>query len=128
MAVIDTSVWVEWVAGTALGREFTRAFENPAALVVPTLVQLELYKWSLREVGAEEAEIIVAATRACRIVTLTEPIALLAAELSRSHRLATADAIVYATARSLETTLVTIDRHFQNLPGVEYTPKGLADR
>lgn len=47
----------------------------------------------------------------------------MAAELPREHKLATADAIVYATARHAGADLLTCDAHFQNLPGVAFFPK-----
>jgi len=36
-----------------------------------------------------------------------------------------ADALIYATARRYEVTLVTIDDHFAGLTGVTYFPKRL---
>lgn len=50
-------------------------------------------------------------------------IALLAAELHRQHKLATADAIVYATAQQQDANLLTCDAHFEKLPGVTYFAK-----
>jgi predicted nucleic acid-binding protein len=123
MVVADTCVWVEWVTGTALGKRFTRVFADADNLIVPTLVLHELYKWCLRELTEEQAETVVAGTRLGRAIPLTEPIALHAAQLARTHRLATADAIVYATADLSNARLITVDRHFKGLSGVEYTPK-----
>jgi predicted nucleic acid-binding protein len=48
---------------------------------------------------------------------------LLAAQLHRQHRLATADAIVYATALSRNVSLLTCDAHFADLPHVQYFSK-----
>jgi len=45
-------------------------------------------------------------------------VALLAADLHRQYKLATADAVVYATAREFNAELLTCDTHFKNLPGV----------
>lgn len=39
------------------------------------------------------------------------------------YKLATADAIIYATALTYEADLLTCDRHFENLPGACYLPK-----
>ncbi|MFT3975091.1 MAG: PIN domain-containing protein [Amaricoccus sp.] len=39
------------------------------------------------------------------------------------HRLATADAIIFATARARNATLVTCDAHFDGLPGVTLIEK-----
>jgi predicted nucleic acid-binding protein len=123
MVVADTCIWVEWIAGTALGKRFAPVFADADNLIVPTLVQHELYKWCLRELSEEQAESVIAGTRLGRVIPLTEPIALHAAQLARAHRLATADAIVYATADLSNARLITIDRHFKGLSGVEYTTK-----
>jgi predicted nucleic acid-binding protein len=123
MVVADTCVWVEWITGTALGRRFAPVFADADNLIVPTLVQHELYKWCLREMSEEQAESVVAGTRQGRVIPLTEPIALHAARLARNHRVATADAIVYATADLCNAQLITIDRHFKGLSGVGHTPK-----
>lgn len=50
-------------------------------------------------------------------------IALLAADLHRQYKLATADAIVYATAQEHGADLLTCDAHFEKLPGVVYFKK-----
>ena len=123
MVVADTCVWVEWIVGSALGKRFAPVFAAAPDLLVPTLIQHELYKWCLRELSEEQAEAVVAGTRLGRVIPLDESIALHAAALARAHRLATADAIVYATANLYDARLVTIDRHFKGLAGVDYTPK-----
>ena len=61
--------------------------------------------------------------RICTIVTLTEKVALLAAELGRDHRLAALDAMVYATAIEHNATLVSCDAHFEGLTHVRYERK-----
>ncbi|MGD9921198.1 MAG: PIN domain-containing protein, partial [Pseudorhodoplanes sp.] len=45
------------------------------------------------------------------------------AELSSKHKLATADAVIYATALAYDAELLTCDRHFENLPGVRLVSK-----
>jgi predicted nucleic acid-binding protein len=59
----------------------------------------------------------------CVVVPLDTHIALLAAELHRQHKLATADAIVYATAQAGGAELLTCGSHFAELPGVVYLKK-----
>ncbi len=53
--------------------------------------------------------------------------ALLAAELHRQYKLATADAIVYATARQRNADLLTCDARFEGLPGVRLFSKSASD-
>jgi predicted nucleic acid-binding protein len=91
--------------------------------LVPTIVQLELAKWMAREVGEDQADRVIAFTQTCVVADLDTATALAAADLCARHRLATADAIVYATALARGANLLTCDRHFQNLPGVRFLPK-----
>ncbi|TIN02707.1 MAG: type II toxin-antitoxin system VapC family toxin, partial [Mesorhizobium sp.] len=65
--------------------------------LVPTIVQLELAKWLTREVGEDKADQTIAFTQVCTVVPLDTEIALAAAEACRKHKLATADAIIFAT-------------------------------
>ena len=48
---------------------------------------------------------------------------MLVAGLCARHKLATAEAVVYATALTHEADLPTCDQHFENLPGVRFVPK-----
>ncbi|MCL2830865.1 MAG: type II toxin-antitoxin system VapC family toxin [Betaproteobacteria bacterium] len=118
LRVVDTSAWIEWLTGSALGQKLGKQFPAKSQCIVPTIVQLELSKWLLREVGEEEADQVIAYTQKCTVVPLDTTIALLAADLHREHGLATADAIVYATAQHQRAELLTCDVHFETLPGV----------
>ncbi len=118
LRVVDTSVWIEWLIGSALGRRLAPEMPERGECIVPTIVQLELSKWLLREAGEDQADQMIAYTQKCIVVALDTHLALAAAELHRQHRLATADAIVYATARSRDAELLTCDAHFDTLPGV----------
>lgn len=89
-------------------------------LLVPTLVQLELRRWALRELDEPRADDIVLATREGRVVAMDEGVALLAADLAASHKLHALDAMIYATALLNDAELVTCDAHFKGLPLVGY--------
>lgn len=121
--VVDTSAWIEWLTASALGHKIGRQFPSLADCIVPTIVQLELSKWLLREVGDDEADQVIAYTQKCLVVPLDSSIALLASELHRDHELATADAIVYATTRHMGARLLTCDAQFEGLPDVVLFPK-----
>lgn len=118
MRVVDTSAWVEWLTASPTGRKVSREFPTREECVVPTIVQLELSKWAMRELDEQRADRIIANTRQCVVVALDTSIALRAAELCRAHKLATADAIVYATALEHDAELLTCDAHFEGLPSV----------
>ncbi|MFM7532707.1 MAG: type II toxin-antitoxin system VapC family toxin [Rubrivivax sp.] len=123
MVVVDTSAWVEWLIGSAAARRIEPHLPVPTDWVVPTIVQLELAKWLTREVGEERADQVIAFTQICQVVALDTSIALAAAEAARAHQLATADAIVYATAQARGASLLTCDGHFKGLPGVVHVDK-----
>lgn len=121
--VIDTSAWIEWLLGSATGRKLKKEMPARERCLVPTLVQLELAKWLARECSEDEADRVIAYTQKCIVMPLDTRIALRAAELHRQHKLATADAIVYATALESGAELLTCDAHFAGLPGVMLVEK-----
>lgn len=121
--VVDTSAWIEWLVGGNLMSQLTPLFPAQENCIVPTIVQLELAKWLMRELGEEQADSVIAYTQTCQVVVLDTETALLAADLHRTHKLATADAIVYASALRAGARLLTCDAHFKNLPNVNYLAK-----
>jgi predicted nucleic acid-binding protein len=123
MILVDTSAWIEWLIGSPTGEKVAGRLPEQADWLVPTMVQLELAKWLTREAGEEKADQVIAFTQVCQVVPLDTEIALAAAEACREHKLATADAIVFATARARGATLLTCDTHFDGLPGVTLIEK-----
>jgi predicted nucleic acid-binding protein len=123
LRVVDTSVWIEWLIGSPLGKKLKEVFPDKPNCVVPTIVQLELAKWLTRELGEERADQVIAYTMSCLVVPLDTKIALRAVDMHREYKLATADAIVYATARDRSAELLTCDAHFENLPEALYYAK-----
>lgn len=118
MRVVDTSAWIEWLVDGPLRGQLGKEIPDRTECIVPTIVQLELSKWLVREIGEDAADQVIAHTQKCRVVPLDTRLALQAAELHRQYKLATADAIVYATARDQGADLLTCDAHFAHLPGV----------
>jgi uncharacterized protein len=120
---VDTSAWIEWLIGSPLGKRLASELPEPSHCVVPTLVQLELSKWLTRETDEDTADQMIAYTQTCLVAPLDTHIALAAADLCREHKLATADAVIYATARAFDADLLTCDAHFEHLPGVIFIRK-----
>jgi predicted nucleic acid-binding protein len=88
------------------------------------MVQFELVKWAAREtVWGGTPENVLAFARDFRIEVMTANIAVRAAVVSKEHRLAVADSVIYATALATDADLLTCDAHFEGLPGVRYLPK-----
>jgi predicted nucleic acid-binding protein len=123
MRAVDTSAWIEWLIKSDTGRKIEGSLPTQAEWIVPTIVQLELSKWLTREISEDKADQVIAFTEACIVAPLTTRVALLAAELTRQHKLSTADAIVYATALEHNADLLTCDAHFGGLPNVTLIPK-----
>lgn len=123
MFLVDTCGWIEWMIDSPLAKSYSRYLTSPDSLIVPTLVQHELYKWIYREIDPPTALSAIAATQTATVIPLDTSLALLAADIAREYKLTTADAIIYATARQHRATLVTSDIHFTNLPHVKYFPK-----
>ncbi len=123
MRLVDTSAWIEWLIGSPAGLVVATQLPESRQWLVPTIVQLELAKWLTREVGEDKADLVIAFTETCVVADLDTAIALSAADLCARHRLAAADAIVYATALAHGADLLTCDRHFEGLPGVRLVPK-----
>ncbi|RWK42949.1 type II toxin-antitoxin system VapC family toxin [Mesorhizobium sp.] len=123
MVLVDTSAWIEWLIGSTTGEQVAEHLPEQADWLVPTMVQLELAKWLTREIGEDKADQTIAFTQVCRVVPLDTEIALAAAEACRKHKLATADAIIFATARAHDATLLTCDKHFESLPVVTLIEK-----
>jgi len=124
MRFVDTSAWIEWLTGSPLADRLAAELPEPDQWLVPTIVQYELARWLTREVGDDKADEVIAFTQTCVVVELTTPIALMAAELSARHKLAMADAVVYATAQAHGADVLTCDRHFAGLDGVVLVAKG----
>lgn len=122
-AGVDTSAWIEFLTGSALGQSLVSELPDRTQWLVPTMVQLELAKWLTREASENEADRVIAFTETCVIADLDTATALLAADLFARYKLSTADAIVYATALARGADLLTCDRHFETFPDVRLFPK-----
>jgi predicted nucleic acid-binding protein len=118
--LVDTCGWIEYLTEGVLAGEYATYLENPSALIVPTIVQYELYKWTRRAHGEIKADEAVVLTKQAEVYGFDTSTALMAADLSLEHGLAMADAIVYATTQIHRATLVTSDSVFQNLGSVKY--------
>jgi uncharacterized protein len=123
MRLVDTSIWIEWLVDSPMGKSIAGELPAREQWLVPTIVQLELAKWLTRNAGEDKADQAIAFTETCIVADLDTGIALSAADLCARHKLATADAIVYATARVYGADLLTCDSHFERLPGVRFIPK-----
>ena len=126
MIVVDSSAWIELLMRGSLTPQIRTAFPSRETHVVPTIVQLEMTKWLRREISLKASRLVLAYSQKCVVVPLSSLIAVQAAYLSAQHKLATADAIIYATAVAMNADLLTCDAHFEGLPGVTFISKAPA--
>lgn len=123
MRVVDTSIIVERLTASSLRNRIEPYIPTLEEWLVPTMVQFELAKWLFRTASSNPMRLAEAMTERRQIVPLTSQIAAEAARAWDQYKLATADAIIYATARTHRADLLTCDRHFEGLPDVIYLPK-----
>lgn len=121
--LVDTCGWIEWLTSGKLIKLFEPYLTNPAELIIPTLVQYELYKWVSREKDANTALEVIGITESATVIPLETGLALYAAEIGKEFGLAMADAIIYATSREQNAVLITSDKHFKSLPQVKFFEK-----
>lgn len=123
MYLVDSCGWLEYFRDGPLAREYEKYLRRPELVVVPIIVFYEVYKKIKKETDEEKAILAAAQMQTGRIVYLDENLALTAADLSLEFSLPMADAFVYATARLEKAKLISSDRHFKGLPGVEFIKK-----
>jgi predicted nucleic acid-binding protein len=118
--LIDSCGWIEMAANGPLAREFADHLSQPEAVIVPTLVQYETYRWLCRTTKKANALRAPVLTLPLRVIPLTTGVALLAAELASTQGLAMADAVVLATGVSEAAPVVTCDADLAGIPGVTF--------
>jgi len=124
MRVVDTSAWIEWLLGTALGKRLEPELLPPNdEWIVPTIVQYELMRASIRALSKAQANVALAFSNKLAVRQLDTDLAVAAVDYAARHSLAMADAIIYATAMKHGADLLTCDAHFASLPGVVYFAK-----
>jgi predicted nucleic acid-binding protein len=115
--VVDSTGWVEYLADGPKAPAFAAYLEKPESLFLPTIVVYEVYKKLLRERRDHLAQEFLSGAFNFheRIVPLDTSLAELAARISLETKLAMADAIIYAAAKTHRATLITSDTHFSGL-------------
>lgn len=118
--VVDSCIWIALLTADPRGDRLRAVLSRPLDIVVPTVVLYEVVRWVQRERGEDMAVSVAAQLQQCSVVALESPVALLATALALRHRLAMADAMVYAHAQVAQARLWTSDSHFNGLLGVEF--------
>jgi hypothetical protein len=53
--LVDTCGWIEWLIDGSLVDTFEPWLQQSELIIVPTIIQFELYKWVCRERSEKEA-------------------------------------------------------------------------
>lgn len=123
MYLVDTCGWIEWLTNGKLVKIFEKYLENTSELIVPSIIQYELYKWICRERDEQTALNIISVTEQSKVIAIDSHLALTAADIAQQYKLAMADALIYACASINNVELVTCDSHFEKLPNVQFYSK-----
>lgn len=122
--VVDSSAWLEYFADGPNAKRFAAVIEKPAALLVPSITLLEVFKRISQQRDDAMALQCTAVMQQSTVVDLDAAIAIRAATLGQRHQLPLADSIIYATAQAAGATVWTQDADFEGLPGVRFWPRG----
>jgi predicted nucleic acid-binding protein len=120
--LLDSSGWIELLGGTKRGDLFEPALKVER-LIVPSIVRYEVGRYVLAHSGEVGREIALRAMAKFEQVAVDAAVADEASLLAAKHKMATADALIYAVARAQEAELWTQDSHFENLTGVRFFKK-----
>ncbi|HET6402953.1 MAG TPA: type II toxin-antitoxin system VapC family toxin [Candidatus Kapabacteria bacterium] len=123
MNVPDSSAWIEHFSAGPLASIFLPIIEDRKKLIVPTIVLFEVHKWLLVYRSENDAQTAASTMMKNKIVQLTPSLAFDASRLSVKHKLAMADAIIYASAIANAAEVWTTDGHFKGLPNVRFFEK-----
>ena len=123
MYLVDTCGWIEWLTNGKLLSSFEKYLKDTKNLLVPSIVQYELFKWICREKDEVCAFDVIGVTESANVIPIDTAIAISAAKISREYKLAMADSVVLASAQKAKAQVITCDSHFKNLPGVVYFKK-----
>jgi predicted nucleic acid-binding protein len=120
--LLDSSGWIELLGGTKRADLFEPALKAER-LIVPAIVRYEVVRYVLANSGEVAREMAIRAMAKFQQVAVDAAVSDEASLLAAKHKMAMADALIYAVARAQEAELWTQDSHFENLPGVRFFKK-----
>jgi len=122
LILIDSYGWIEYFAGGPLADKYAQFVEvaSKENAVTPTIVIYEVYRKIKGEKGEEKALEAYAQISRTRIIELSEPLSLEAADVSLRLGLGMADSIIVATARDYNAEIITSDRHLKEVENVKF--------
>jgi predicted nucleic acid-binding protein len=125
LILIDSYGWIEYFANGPLADTYATFIEkaNDENTITPTIVVYEVYKKIKSTKGEQNALEAYAQISRTKIIELTSPLSLEAADISLNANLGAADAIIIATAKAHNAQIITSDEHLKNIKGVRFISK-----
>jgi len=123
MNIVDTSLWIEFFAGTELDKSILNAIKSKDELYVPVICLYEVRKKFVNDNDIEKADLAVEIMKIGKVIDINSEIAILASSIGKQFKLPMADSIIYATAKIYNAEIYTQDKHFENLENVHYFAK-----
>lgn len=125
MILIDSYGWIEYFAEGPLADTYATFIEraNAENTITPTIVVYEVYKKIKSTKDEQNALEAYAQISRTKIIELTSPLSLEAADISLTTNLGMADSIIIATAKAYKAQILTSDEHLKNIKGVRFISK-----
>ena len=123
MVIVDSCGWLEWFTDGNLADKYRKYLEDQENLLMPAIILYEVYKILKREVNEEKALLAVGYMKNSPVIPLDETLALSAADIALQENLAMADAIIVATSRLHNCTIISSDSDLKNQPNVSFIEK-----
>jgi predicted nucleic acid-binding protein len=121
--LVDSSGWIEYLQDTPRADLFATAIEDRNHLLVPTIALFEVHRVLSRSLPADLVNRCLDVMRLGRVLDLTDARAVAASHIAAQHKLAMADAAMYAIALEFGASFWTQEVDYQGLPGVRYQAK-----
>jgi predicted nucleic acid-binding protein len=125
LILIDSYGWIEYFAEGPLADNYATYIEkaNAENTITPTIIVYEVYKKIKTTRDEQKALEAYAQISQTKIIELTSPLSLEAADISLSANLGMADSIIVATAKAYNAEIITSDEHLKNMKGVKFIKK-----
>src|SRR5437763_9467948 len=97
MNIVDSSGWLEYLAGSVNAINYAPSIEDDENLLVPSIIVFEVQKRLLVQGKDELASQAFRMMEQGREILIDHELAIYAAQLSKRHSLSLADSIIYAS-------------------------------
>jgi len=125
LILIDSYGWIEYFAEGPLADNYATYIEkaNAENTITPTIIVYEVYKKIKITRDEQKALEAYAQISQTKIIELTGPLSLEAADISLTANLGMADSIIVATAKAYNAEIITSDEHLKSMKGVKFIKK-----